>query len=88
MNRTTGQTLTVHATVRVGDVLEIDTRPGRKRVELLPGGTGPGVNTWPAVGSAAMWPLVGGPDLIEVSAAVASPSSSIELIYTPRYLGH
>lgn len=87
-NRTTDKTLTVAVTLGAGDVLEIDTRPGRKRVEILPASGGDPVNTWPAIGSAALWPLVPGSNVVDVSADGATPQSSIELSYVPRYLGY
>lgn len=86
INHTTGQRLAVAAQVEVGHVLEIDTRPGRKRVELIPPG-GPPVNAWPSVDTAGLWPLAPGPNTVEVSADGATPESLIQLAYTPRYLG-
>ncbi len=86
-NLTSGRTMTVNAMVGPGEVLEIDTRPGRKRVELIPV-SGVPVNAWPSVESADLWPLTGGVNLIDVSADGADPQSSIEVTFIPRYLGH
>ena len=81
-NVTYGEYLHVAATLNAGDILQIDTRPGYKTVEIN------GVNSFSMISAAsALWNLRRGANSVKIEISGATAASACVLNYTPRYLG-
>jgi len=71
-NLTTGQDFTVNATLAIGDLLTIDTRPGAKTVVLN------GANAFPSLTvDSQLWPLVPGANRVSVGMSGTDATNSV-----------
>lgn len=82
-NTTTGERLSVSGvTLSRGEVLTIDTRPGKKSVTLADGSNG-----WPKISAdSVLWGLRPGANALSLQMGSATTDSSIALAYRRRYL--
>lgn len=83
-NGTTGKTLTLDKTLGTGDVVEVDTRPGKKSVTLV--ATGENLYGNLASGS-SLWPLARGDNDVTIEADSTDADSGVTLSYRLGYLG-
>lgn len=75
----TGRTITYNRPILAGEVVQIDTRPGSRSVT-----NGAGTNLMPWIGSdPEFWPLLGGPNDLEVILPSAGDDSDVTLSWTP-----
>lgn len=82
-NSTTGETLALTITLTAGQILTIDTRPGKKTVVRENGS-----NQWGVVGSTStLWALARGTNAIALSMTGTTSASQLQLAYKQRYLG-
>ena len=80
-NLTTGAHWTVTGDVPAGSTLIVDTRPGRKSVTV------DGVNAFDRLtADSSLWPLVPGPNRVEISAAITSVESLISFVWRRNWL--
>lgn len=80
-NLTTGLSWTVTGSVPDGSVLTVDTRPGFKAV------TQDGVNAFPRLApGSSLWPLVPGPNRVQLSMALTSLASSAAFAWRNQWL--
>jgi len=80
-NLTTAEGWTFSGDLVSGDVLTVDTRPGQKTVVLN------GTNAFPrlTVGS-KLWPLVPGPNRVEVAMALTDPTALVKFGWRNQWL--
>jgi len=77
----TGKTWTIGYTAAGGDILTLDTTPGRTSLVNISG-----VNQWDKLTAGyQLWPLVPGTNTISVNILGATAASSAQLTFTPRY---
>lgn len=82
-NETTGQAITVNASLAGGETMIIDTRPGFQSVRR-----GDGTNLMGSVTSdPALWSLFEGINEVSVALTGATSASRIRGLYQPRYAG-
>lgn len=82
-NETTGQTSTIAQDVPESTTLVIDTRPGRKEVYRL---GQEDTSLFPYL-SGSLWPLLPGDNVVTVNMFETNATTSVELVYFPRFLG-
>ena len=86
-NITTGEFIKVNQTVASGQVLEITTGYGQKRVEII-AGDGSRTNAFNYIDlSSTFWQLAVGPNRIEYTADNGVASAPIYIYYSCRYVG-
>lgn len=82
-NLTTGQFINVNTTLATGEILTVDTRPGKKSIKKSDG-----TNLFGSMSSdSAMWSFARGTTAIRVEMASSTVDSSVSYSYFPRYLG-
>lgn len=80
-NSTTGDHLQLAGTLLAGDVVVIDTRPGRKSVAIN------GNNAFGQLtDDSSLWPLVPGTNRISIGLAAATAASSVTFAWRNRWL--
>lgn len=81
-NVTTGKQMTLVYGIPPGEVVTIDTRPGRKTLRTLSG-----QNLWPLLsGTSALWPLSPGSNTVRVEAGTTSTATQVQLVRRHQYL--
>lgn len=82
-NLTTGKLLSIGTTLADGETATVDTAPGAKKVEK-----NDGTNLFSTLSSdSSLWPLERGSNSIRIEMTGATADSSVQLTFTPRYLG-
>ena len=81
INLTTGKSWHVTGDIDAGSQLVVDTRPGRKLVTI------DGSNAFDRLTpDSSLWPLVPGPNRVEVSMAITTPGSLITFVWRRNWL--
>lgn len=81
-NSTTGEMLGVDYTLGAGEVLTIDTRPGRKTVTL-----DDGTNLFPYLtAGSSLWPLERGSNAVQIEMSGSTGDSAVAISYRRRWL--
>lgn len=80
-NETSGLSWTFEPGVAAGSTLVVDTRPGRKLVQL------DGANAFGSLSlDSVLWPLEPGPNRVSIGFGAADAQSRVEFVWSNRYL--
>lgn len=80
-NLTTGLAWTVSGALAAGSSLVVDTRPGVKTVQV------DGLNAYPRLtASSSLWPLVPGPNRVQLSVAFTDPTALVTFAWRNQWL--